>query len=95
MRKIKQHPHCEEQTRRSNPYHAIWITSLTLAMTACGGGTYKTPSVSNPQSMSGETLCYRYAYAKDDPAIKAEIEARNLDCNKAFELEIGGEGRYY
>lgn len=32
------------------------------------------------EKMSGETLCYRAAYAAPDPAITAEITARNLDC---------------
>jgi hypothetical protein len=57
---------------------------------------YKTPTLSgDPASMSGQTLCYRYAYAKSDPAINAEIAARHLDCDRAFELDVGGEGRFY
>lgn len=48
-----------------------------LLLTACSG--YRMP-MTGTQNMSGDTLCYRYAYAKDDPAIKAEIAARGLDC---------------
>lgn len=48
-----------------------------LSLTACSG--YRMP-MTGTQNMSGDTLCYRYAYAKDDPAIRAEIAARGLDC---------------
>lgn len=34
------------------------------------------------EKMSSDTLCYREAYAAPDPAITAEIEARNLNCPK-------------
>ena len=37
------------------------------------------------EGMSGDKLCYRAAYAQDDPAITAEIAARNLDCRKILE----------
>lgn len=51
---------------------------LLFFITACSG--YKTPTFNNPSKMSADTLCYRYAYAKNDPAIRNEVEARNLDC---------------
>ncbi len=64
-------------------YKTFWIASslsLLAMTTGCASG-YKTPSVSNnPHSMSADTLCYRAAYAKDDPAVQEEIAARGLDC---------------
>jgi hypothetical protein len=62
----------------------IFLLSLLL-LGACAGN-YKAPSLSgNPQSMSAETLCFRYAGAKNDPAIVAEITARRLDCGQLLE----------
>lgn len=52
--------------------------TLCLLLTACAG--YKTPGLDQaPHEMSADTLCFRYASSKD-PALAAEIDARNLDC---------------
>ena len=57
------------------PMNRMLIISMVLLLTAC-----KTPGVDKPPSqMSSETLCFRYASAKD-PALGAEIARRNLDC---------------
>ncbi len=56
----------------------ILIISICLLLTACTG--LKTPSTSgDPAKMSADTLCFRYA-SSEDPALGAEIAARNLDC---------------
>jgi hypothetical protein len=56
---------------------ASFLAFLLLA--ACG--TTRHPTVGgDPSTMSADTLCYRYAYAKSNEALKAEIDARNLDC---------------
>lgn len=66
-----------------------------ILLTACSSADYKTPSVSNAGSMSEQTLCYRYAHARPDPAVNAEIERRHIDCSdSAFELDIGGAGTF-
>jgi hypothetical protein len=72
----------------------LLVASLFL-LAACSG--YKTPSVSsNPSKMSGDTLCYRYAYAKSDPALAAEVKARGLDCRQTLEDQGAavGESRW-
>jgi hypothetical protein len=56
------------------------------ALAACSAETIKRPSGS-ASTMSGDTLCYRYAYAKSDPEIKAEVKARRLDCAAMLGLE--------
>ena len=54
------------------------LLAMTLSLTACAG--YKTPSLSgDPSKMSADTLCFRYESSKD-PALGAEIDARNIDC---------------
>ncbi len=55
------------------------LTLLLIPLTACA--TMKRPS-GNASTMSADTLCYRQAYAKKDPAYTDEIEARNLDCRE-------------
>ena len=51
---------------------------VAASLAACSG--YKTPGLSkSPQSMSADTLCFRYETTKD-AALGAEINARNLDC---------------
>lgn len=55
---------------------------LTLCLAACGGmDNFKHPTFSNPQSMSADTLCYRYATAQKDANLDAEVHARGLDCD--------------
>jgi hypothetical protein len=57
-----------------------------MAVSACSGSGYKTPSMnSDPARMSADTLCYRYAYAKSDPKLAAEVKARNLDCREILD----------
>ncbi len=72
----------------------VFLFSALVLLAACAG--YKKPGLSgNPQSMSGDTLCYRYAYAKSDPALAAEVSARNLDCDKILRTqEPIGSSRY-
>lgn len=65
-----------------------WISSslVLLAMTACSG--YKSPGLdSEPSKMSGDTLCYRYAYAKSNRALKEEIRARGLECEEILRTQ--------
>lgn len=60
-------------------FNFIVISVLLLA--ACEG--YKSPGLdSDPSKMSGDTLCYRYAYAKSNRALKEEIRARGLECDE-------------
>ena len=57
-----------------------------LLLVSCEG--YKRPSLSsNPQTMSADGLCFRDAYAQLDAAMKAEIAARNLDCDEILESQ--------
>lgn len=64
-----------------------------LALAACDG--MKGPSLSgDPARMSGDTLCYRAAYAKDDAAINNEIQARHLDCKAMLEEHPPLESRF-
>lgn len=73
----------------------IFSFIAVLFLAACVSDGYKTPSLSNAESMSEQTLCYRAAYAKADPAVNAEISRRNIDCDDtAFDLEVGGEGSF-
>ena len=54
-----------------------------LLLCACVTENYRAPSLSgNPSKMSADTLCYRAAYAKEDPALIEEVKARNLDCGE-------------
>ncbi|MCB1532064.1 MAG: hypothetical protein KDJ35_04250 [Alphaproteobacteria bacterium] len=54
------------------------MMACLLLLGACSG--YKAPSMSgDPAKMSADTLCFRYASAKD-PALGAEIDRRDLDC---------------
>lgn len=58
----------------------ILIFAITLTfLSACQN--YNRPSTS-PEKMSGDTLCYRAAAAKENEAINDEIRARGLDCRK-------------
>lgn len=65
-------------------------------MTLAGCEGYKTPGFSNdPAKMSGDTLCYRYAYAKSGPEMKKEVDARGLDCREVLEQQAPvGESRW-
>lgn len=66
---------------------------FVFLMAACSG--YKTPTLSDPSKMSEDTLCYRYAYAKKNVAIKEEVRARNLDCEENLQRQVPvGESRY-
>lgn len=59
--------------------NGLYITAV-LMLAACSGN-YKYPSASsNPQAMSADTLCYRYAYAKRNQELADEVAARNLNC---------------
>jgi hypothetical protein len=73
-----------------------FLTFTTLAMTTACGGNFKTPSLSNPHSMSADTLCYRAAYAKSNEALNNEVAARNLDCENILQSAgaAPGESRY-
>lgn len=66
---------------------SILILAALMLVTACsaGSGNYKRPSVSSdPGKMSAETLCFRYASAKD-PKLGDEIDARGIDCFAVLE----------
>ena len=74
-----------------------FILFAALSLAACSG--YKTPGLSgDPAGMSADTLCYRYAYAKSDRALKDEIAARHLDCAENLRnqpsLDPVGESRW-
>ncbi|MGB4107611.1 MAG: hypothetical protein WBK55_07425 [Alphaproteobacteria bacterium] len=63
-----------------------WIIFPLVLLTACSG--YKSPSMSSdPSKMSADTLCYRYAYAKSDRALKDEIRARGLECEEILRAQ--------
>lgn len=64
-----------------------------IGISGCAG--YKRPS-GNASSMSADTLCYRYAYAKANEAYAEEIAARGLDCRAILSEQgpIGGS-QYY
>lgn len=70
------------------------LLAALLVLTACEG--YRAPGTSDPAKMSGDTLCYRYAYAKTNRALKEEVVNRNLDCRAVLEEQplIGTESRY-
>ena len=64
----------------------ISVFMLCLCLAACQN--YKRPSVNaDPTKMSADTLCYRYAYAKSDPALAKEVAARGLDCDLYLEAD--------
>lgn len=65
----------------------IALISL-LFLAACSN--YRHPSVDSTSTMSSDTLCYRYAYGKRTGAMKAEIDARNLDCADVLAEQPGG-----
>ncbi len=84
------HRHCERSEAIQKSKRWIASSLMLLAMTpfliACSG--YKTPGVSgNPSKMSADTLCYRYAYAKSNPALKDEVAARGLDCREVLDSQ--------
>jgi len=62
----------------------ISILTAALLLTACV--SMKGPSQS-PSKMSGDTLCYRAAYAKKNPEYADEIAARNLDCRRILDAQ--------
>jgi hypothetical protein len=60
---------------------SLMLLAMTGTLSACSG--YKTPSMSSdPSKMSADTLCYRQAYAKSDPRLRDEIDARGLECGE-------------
>ncbi len=74
----------------------LWIASLALAMTALAScENFKGPSLSDPSRMSADTLCYRQAYAKSNPALADEIAARNLDCEESLRHQRPVDDRGY
>lgn len=68
---------------------ARFFILIPFFLAACAG--YKAPSLSgDPAGMSADTLCYRYAYAKSDPALADEVAARRLDCAEVLGTEKAG-----
>lgn len=70
-----------------------------MILTACSAADYegfRAPSLSgDPARMSADTLCYRAAYAKENPALQEEVRARNLDCAQILDAQPhGGDTRY-
>ncbi|MCB9977348.1 MAG: hypothetical protein H6858_07105 [Rhodospirillales bacterium] len=69
----------------------LLLLSVALMLSACSGetlGGFRAPTLSgDPAKMSADTLCYRAAYAKEDPALLAEVKARNLDCGQILESQ--------
>lgn len=63
-----------------------------LLLAACAGN-YKHPSISNPQSMSADTLCYRYGTNPQSQELAAEIESRGIDCSAILKDEPLYTGR--
>ncbi len=72
------------------------LLTLSLVLILCGCANTNHPSVrSNPATMSSDTLCYRYATAKRDPAYGAEVKARGLDCAAILESDpLYNQNRY-
>ena len=61
----------------------FFLLPSLLLLCACVTDDIRAPSLSgNPSKMSADTLCYRAAYAKEDPALIEEVKARNLDCGE-------------
>ena len=59
----------------------LHLCALALLVSACGGGSYKHPTLSSaPSAMSAETLCFRYANNKKDEVLAREVQLRGLDC---------------
>lgn len=75
----------------------LLLVPAAVILSACSGetlGSFRAPSLSgDPAKMSADTLCYRAAYAKEDPALREEVKARNLDCEAilAAQPQPGGE----
>lgn len=67
----------------------LTLAAALLTLTACV--SMKGPSQS-ASKMSADTLCYRAAYAKKNPAYAEEIAARGLDCRAILDSQgaIGG-----
>lgn len=70
-----------------------------MILTACSAADYegfRAPSLSGDLArMSADTLCYRAAYAKENPALQEEVRARNLDCAQILDAQPhGGDTRY-
>ncbi len=63
------------------------LAMMGITVTACEN--YRHPSVDSTSTMSSDTLCYRYAYGKRTEAMKAEIDARNLDCADVLAEQSG------
>lgn len=75
------------------------VFSTCIILTACSAADYegfRAPSLSgDPARMSADTLCYRAAYAKENPALQEEVRARNLDCAQILDAQPhGGDTRY-
>lgn len=63
----------------------LYLSALSLLMLT-GCVSMKGPSQS-PAAMSSDTLCYRAAYAKKNPAYAEEIAARRLDCRAILDQQ--------
>lgn len=71
----------------------LTLTILAIAsLTACQN--YRTPQFRNstPESMSSDTLCYRYATTKNEN-LADEISRRNLNCAAILENDPLYQGR--
>ena len=64
-----------------------------IALSACMEHTRHPQFSGNPSGMSAETLCYRYAGAKKNEALAAEVRARDLDCATMLESDPLFQGR--
>ncbi len=70
----------------------LLLSAALLFLVGCSGGDdgfdkYKTPTLDNSANMSADTLCYRYAYAKENRSLKEEVRNRGLDCAAILESQ--------
>lgn len=68
------------------------LAALVL-LSACMEHTRHPEFSGNPSGMSSDTLCYRYAGAKKNEALAAEVKARRLDCSAILEDDPLFQGR--
>jgi hypothetical protein len=71
----------------------ILALSSLLILSACMEHTRHPEFSGKPSGMSSDTLCYRYAGAKKNEALAAEVKARRLDCSAILEDDPLFQGR--
>ncbi|MEZ5815428.1 MAG: hypothetical protein R3E13_12035 [Alphaproteobacteria bacterium] len=76
---------------KTSAYKTLFFLIPVLGLSACQ--SLRAPRVNaTPESMSSDTLCYRYASSKNE-ALREEIARRNLNCAAILENDPLYQGR--